>query len=379
MFNEDRLLENYFNMIKINSISGNEKDLADYISKKLEGLGLEVKYSYYDESTKSPSIYARLKGKRPGPTILLIGHMDTVAVARGWNTDPFEPVVERDKVYGLGAMDMKGGISAILETTQHLIENKVELSGDVIIAFVSDEEVLSRGTYKLLEDGLEADMAIMAECRFNEAAIGFRGRYSIEVTVYGEAAHASKYPTLGNNALISASKLAIEIEKLPTENHPTLGDGTWCVRHINGGIKNTLSVPDKCDLFVDRYVVPGESFESCKKQIMNLAAELGLEDKVEVRLKPRSTPYMEAFSIPQDHILVKTIGNKYKEVMKEDLPLVYDKSVCDSNFLVAVGDIPTITFGPSGKNMHGANEFGYISQIKAATKIYIEVIKELMK
>lgn len=377
MVNHDRLQETYLNLIKINSVSGNEQKIAEYIADKLTLMGLDV--NWYHHEKIGPSLYAEYKGRNNGPTLLLIGHMDTIDVMRGWETDPFDPVIDGDKVYGLGACDMKGGLAAILETVQSIIEKNEELYGTIAVAFVSDEEVLSRGTYQLLENGLKADMAIMAECRFNEAAIGFRGRSSINVKVYGETGHASKYPDVGENAIINASKLAIEIEKLPTLVHPVLGGGTWCIRHIEGGIKNTLSVPDTCQLFVDRYTVPGETFETCKEQILEAARKIGLEGKVEVELVPREIPYMEAFDISEELPIVTTVVEKYKEVTGNDLPLVYDKSVCDSNFLVGVGNIPTITVGPSGENMHKPNEHGYFSQVKASAEIYVKTIKALLK
>ncbi len=64
-----------------------------------------------------------------------------------------------------------------------------------------------------------------------------------------------------------------------------------------------MTVPDTVLLFLDRYVVPGER-RSCLKQLTEAADKLGLKDKVEVRLKPRSSPYMKSFAIPEDHELV---------------------------------------------------------------------------
>ena len=379
VLNEKRLLETYYNLIKINSVSGNEKALAEYLARSLESLGLDVSFSYYDTGENSPSIFTVLKGHEPGPTLLLTGHMDTVEVAKGWNTDPFSPTIDGDKVYGLGACDMKGGIASILEVLHIIIEKDIKLKGDIVVAFVSDEEVQSRGTYCLLkEHNLKADMAIMAECRFNDAAIGFRGRYSINVSVSGKTGHASKYPEVGENAIINASKLAIAIEQLPTGVHPKMGGGTWCIRHISGGIKNTLSVPDQCDIFVDRYVVPGETFDTCKEQILNASKEIGLEGKVAVELVYRPLPYMESFVIDDNLPLVRSVVENYNKVTGKELELSYDKSVCDSNFLVAIGNIPTITFGPSGKNLHQANEFGLISEIVDCTKIYVDVVKDLL-
>ncbi len=374
--NHDRLRNTYFDLIGINSISGNEREIASYLGDRLSSIGLDVHFSEMENI--GPSIYAQLNGQNDGPTILMIGHMDTVAVMDGWNTDPFTPIIDGDKVYGLGACDMKGGLASILETIATIVEENILLNGNIKIAFVSDEEVLSRGTYKLIQDGLKADMAIMAECRFQEAAIGFRGRYSINVTVNGQTGHASQYPFVGESAIISASRLAIEIENLPTINHPQMGGGTWCIRHIQGGIKSTLNIPDKCEIFVDRYVTPEETFESCRDQILDAAKRLGMGGKVIVELVPREIPYLEAFEIPRDHSMVTTLQKKYKDITGENLSVGYDRSVCDSNFLANIGNIPTVTFGPSGENLHRSNEFGYLSQVEKSTLIYIETIKDLL-
>ncbi len=379
VLNKERLLETYYKLIQIKSISGNEKEIAQYLASILSDLGLKVNYSYYEGGENSPSIYATLKGEESGPTLLLTGHMDTVDVANGWITDPFTPTIVGDKVYALGACDMKGGIASIIETLTYFIENKTPLKGDILVAFVSDEEVQSRGTYNLIKkQGITADMAIMAECRFQDAAIGFRGRYNINVIVVGKTGHASKYPDVGESAIINASKLAIAIEGLPTKVHPQMGGGTWCIRHISGGIKNTLSVPDRCEIMVDRYVVPGENFDTCKEQILNAAKELGLDDKVTVELVYRPLPYMEGFAIDEKLPLVQSVVKNFKEVTGKDITLSYDKSVCDSNFLVVEGNIPTLTFGPSGERLHQPNECGYISEIIDCTEIYIRVVKELL-
>ena len=106
---------------------------------------------------------------------------------------------------------------------------------------------------------------------------------------------------------------------------------------------------------------------------------MGIEDKVDIRLRPRDLPYMEPFSIPEDMDLVQTIRGHYKDVVGEDLPCAYDLSVCASNILAGSLGIPTVTFGPSGGNMHMANEYGYLSHVLACKEIYIRTVKDMMK
>lgn len=380
-----RLRRRYFDLIRIQSTPGTEAEIASYLEKELRAMGLPVTYHWYvspDGSKRWPSLVTRISTKNytdsSSPKLLLTGHMDTVEVVKGWKTDPFTPEEDGDLVYGLGSCDMKGGIAAILEVLSVLQEEKVPLKGELVVSFVSDEEGLSRGTYKLLQDGVCADMAIMAECRYAAAALGFRGRYCYKVSFAGLSAHASKYPDLGENAIITASKIAQALESLDTAEDVEMGRGTWIVRWIHGGVRETLCVPDRCEMLVDRYVVPGETKESCEEQILNLTKTFGLQDKVKVELLSRETPFMEGCRIDKEHPLVGILQKHYQKEVGQNLSLVYDPSVCDSNYLMVLGGIPTITFGPSGKGMHEANECGRFSEVLGAARIYVETVREIL-
>lgn len=373
------LIERYLDMIRIPSVTGNEGPMAAYVAKALENLGLTVSWSFYRGGDRWPSLWTKLPGTDPGaPSLLLLGHLDTVAVAEGWQTDPFVPVQSGDRVYGLGACDMKGGLAAMLDVAARLRLQGPPLRGTLKLAFASDEEGLSRGTFQLLQDGLGADMALVAECRFREAALGFRGRFGITVRVRGESAHASRYPAVGKNAVLAASRLVEALEALPTAVSPSGDSGSWCVRHIEGGIRETLSVPDRCDIFVDRYVVPGETGEGCLAQIHEAARRLDLEDRVEARLMPRETPPMESFSLDPTHPLPQTVAQHFREITGTDLAFGMDPSVCDANYLAVLGGMPTLTFGPSGAGLHAPNEYGSLREIEEATEILLRTAQTLL-
>ena len=126
------------------------------------------------------------------------------------------------------------------------------------------------------------------------------------------------------------------------------------------------------------YVVPGETDETCIAQIMEAAEQLGLSGKVDVRLKPRKSPYMQSFAVEEDHPLVKILQEEFHSVTGKDLPCAYDASVCDSNILAVSLGIPVVTFGPSGGNMHGDNEYGYAWQVKNCGEVYRRTVARLL-
>lgn len=274
---------------------------------------------------KKPTIPAFIAGIAAGAVMAMLCqgvslHDILTVMYSGFSADTGSDVVN--------SMLNRGGFTSMLSTIGLLIE-----AG------------LSKGTYQLVaEDVIHADYAIMGECRYDNVAVGFRGRYSFEVTVHGQTAHASHYPEVGENALISGGRLTAAIEALPTLQHPHLKHGTCCVRYMEGGNPGTLVVPEKCYLFVERYVVPGETDEICIAQIMGAAEQLGLSGKVDVRLKPRKSPYMQSFAVEEDHPLVKILQEEFHSVTGKDLPCAYDASVCDSNILA-------VSLGLSGRDV----------------------------
>ena len=112
----DKTEKLYHDLIRINSVSGNEKEIVYFIGSKLEEMGLKPHYSQYKDMENCVSVSTSIDSGKPGKKMLLIGHIDTVAFGEGWETDPLTPTVIGDRTYARGAMDMKGGDTAILET-----------------------------------------------------------------------------------------------------------------------------------------------------------------------------------------------------------------------------------------------------------------------
>ena len=132
-------------MIRMNTVNppGNEIAVARYLEKTLKAEGIET--HLFEPSPGRAAFVARLKGNGTGKPVLIMGHMDVVGVEREkWSVDPFAAEIKDGYVYGRGAIDDKGMLSANLETMLLLKRNVVDkggtLSRDVIFVANSDEE-----------------------------------------------------------------------------------------------------------------------------------------------------------------------------------------------------------------------------------------------
>ncbi len=133
-----------------------ERDVAEVVRRALAAAGLDVVMQ--DAAPGRPNVIGVLDGRSPGPTVMFCGHLDTVGVEG--MTDPFTPRIERGRLYGRGAEDMKGGVAAMIAAAAELSRRWTR--GRLVVAGVADEEHLSLGADALVREW-HADMAIVTE------------------------------------------------------------------------------------------------------------------------------------------------------------------------------------------------------------------------
>src|SRR5712692_583769 len=134
-----------------------EAKIAEAVSRHLQASGLFVERQ--DAAPGRPNIVGVLEGLRPGRSLMLCGHFDTVGV-EGMPA-PFHPVEREGRLYGRGAQDMKGGLAAILSAAETLARRGLP-AGRLVIAAVADEEHASVGAAELVKRW-SADAAIVTE------------------------------------------------------------------------------------------------------------------------------------------------------------------------------------------------------------------------
>src|ERR687894_806781 len=149
------------------NLPGDETAPAAVIERALLHYGLP-RARVLAEEPHRPNLIVRIDGARPGPHLALCGHLDTKPVgdvAAEWGTDPFAPTIEGDRLFGLGATDMKGACAAMVLAGAAFAAVADHAAGSLSLLFTADEEYGSRfGAEFLARSGLvEADAILLGE------------------------------------------------------------------------------------------------------------------------------------------------------------------------------------------------------------------------
>lgn len=377
---ERELLQALQDLIRIESVNpelagmgSGELLIAEHIGKYLAAMGLEVHYQ--EIKPKRVNVIGVLKGSGAGKSLMLNGHTDTVGITR-MDIDPLNPAFRDGKVYGRGSFDMKGGLAAMIAAVKAIIEAGLRPKGDVILAFVGDEEYLSAGTEVLVRE-YSAHAAILCEPTGLKVCIAHKGFAWIKVEVFGKAAHGSR-PDRGIDAIVKAGKFLARIEELGKESliqkkHPLLGSPSIHASLIKGGTELS-TYPDYCLVELERRFIPGETIKTIEVEIQALIDDLASKDdqfkaKFEVSF---SRPPLE---VARDHEIVGALARAYANTVKKAPQFIGVGGWMDSAILAEAG-IPSVIIGPAGDGFHAATEYVDFASIITLTKILTDTIIE---
>jgi len=354
-----------------------EYSVALYLQEFLSSLGLEVHLQHIE--LKRYNVIARLAGKPGGKTLMYAGHIDVVPPGNeeNWVTPPFSAHVTNGKIYGRGSTDMKGSIASMLHTIELFVSHEVRLGGDVLLVFVVDEETTNKGMRYFLTTGVTADACIVGEPTDMQIAIGHKGVLGIWLTLHGKRAHSAT-PENGINTISHASKVIQKVESYQENvlRHrlcELLGNPTMTVTMIRAG-KELNSVPQQCDLRIDRRLIPGETKETCLSELETLLAELKIEVP-EFSYTLKTTTFCPPWKIPEDHPVVGQLRGSINPEEPESVPVGIMSGTCEATLIDEIGNIPVIILGPGRlSEAHIENEFVSIEDLVAASKSYARLI-----
>ena len=335
---------------------------------KRHGLEPELQVTVGDR----PNVLARVENG-PGPTLLLNGHVDTVLAVEGWSSDPWQPRREGDRLYGLGACDMKSGVAAAMLAARALDQHRDAWSGTLLLTTVVDEEAYSIGARALIDGGVRADWCVVTEASWDRPCLGSVGKTLVRVDVTGKAAHAS-WPAQGINAAVEAAKFVARLDEVPMGAHPRL-TATRCVLGVHSGNEQyVITVPERARVVVNRMLVPGEGGESTVVEMRALADALGSPATFAFAGEP---PFYPAWETSPDHPLAVAFARAYAAEAGRRPEWAYT-GFGDANLFSGEAAIPTVQFGPRGANFHQADEWVDVPSIAATTRVLVRLVLDLM-
>jgi putative selenium metabolism hydrolase len=372
----DYTATNLSNLIKIKSLSMQEKDLQNELIRQMKEAG-------FDEAYIDPLGNAIGRIGKGSKILAIDAHIDTVDIGNidNWTFDPLSGEIKDGFVHGRGTVDQKGGAAAFI--TAGRILKELAFDRDLTILFVGSvmEEDCDGLCWKYIieEDKIRPDIVISTEPTNLNIYRGHRGRMEIEVTFRGVSSHGSA-PERGKNAIYMASRACLEIEKLNERlaYDEFLGKGSVTLAEFVSGSPSLCAVADYAKIHLDRRLTWGETKESAVAEVEAIVKDM--DAKVEVLyyegdsftgLKYGMEKYYPTWKIEESHPAVQTGIKAYTGLFNKK-PVV-DKWTFSTNGIATNGiyKIPTIGFGPGNEVLaHAPNEKVPVTDLVTASAFY---------
>jgi acetylornithine deacetylase len=290
-------------------------------------------------------------------TVLLNSHHDTVKPNTGYTIDPFKPIEEDGKLFGLGSNDAGGPLVSLVAVFVHFYQAQ-NLPFNLLLAMTAEEEVSGHnGIENLLPLLPKIDCAIVGEPTLMKMAIADKGLLVLDCTARGIAGHAA-----GNEGVNAVYKAVKDISWFSSFEFPNvssiLGPVHMAVTSVSTDNKAHNIVPSLCTFVVDIRVNELYGFEEILSDIRK---------NIQSEAVPRSTRLKPAF-ISQEHPLVMA-GSKIGLQ-------AYGSPTCSDRALMP---FPALKIGPGDSaRSHMANEFIYIDEIKDGIQKYFQLLHTMI-
>jgi acetylornithine deacetylase len=347
------------------------RPVIDKLAEWLQILGFECEILPLENNANKANLIATL-GHGPGG-LVLAGHTDTVPFNEArWNVNPLALTEKDDRLYGLGATDMKGFFPIAIEAAKAFVDQP--LQQPLIILATADEESSMEGARQLAAQGApKARFAVIGEPTDLKPIRMHKGMMMESVTVQGRAGHSSN-PKLGNSALeamhvVMSELLAFRAELQQRYNNPLFDVDvpTMNLGCIHGG-DNPNRICGQCELHFDLRPLPGMNIHELREQIDQWLQPIA--SKLEVNISLRSLMAGVApFEQSADSELVK-LAEKLTGHSSDAVAFA-----TEGPFMQQLG-METIVMGPGSIDQaHQPDEFMALSQVQPAIDIFKQLIQ----
>jgi len=322
----------------------------------------------------SPRDPADQSSEKKSAELAILAHIDTVGA--GDIPEPFTPREREGRLYGRGALDIKSGVAAMCAAAI-AARDAGAIQKPLLIAAVVDEECDSIGTEALLKR-YTADAAIVIEPTDLRLTIAHKGYAWFEILTHGRAAHGS-LPSEGRDAIRMMGRVlnildALDRKLASLTPHPLLGHGSLHASLIRGG-QELSSYPAECRLQLERRMLPEESAGEIEVELRSLVAGLSARDP-DFRATVRGLGSRPAYEISPDAPIVRLVSNAIRKTLgSEAAEQFVGMAAWTDTALLSTAGVPGIVFGPSGRGLHGREEYVELDSVVQCSEILLEAIR----
>ncbi|KPL59676.1 tripeptidase T [Rossellomorea vietnamensis] len=371
MINEERLLNEFLELVQIDSETKEEAEIAKVLTKKFSDLGVEV----FEDDTMGETghgagnLICTLKGNKEGvDTIYFTSHMDTVVPAKG-----VKPTLKEDGyIYSdgttiLGADD-KAGLATMLESVRVLKENNIS-HGDIQFIITVGEESGLVGA-KALDSSLvkaKYGFALDSDGKVGNIIVAAPTQAKVKATIFGKTAHAGVAPEKGVSAITIAAKA---ISKMPLGRIDK--ETTANIGRFEGG-KATNIVCEQADILAEaRSLVPEKmeaQVEKMKAAFTSVAEEMGGKAEVEVQVM------YPGFKFKDGDEVVEVAKRAAKKIGRPS-ELLTSGGGSDANVIAGLG-VPTVNLAVGYEEIHTKSERMPVEELNKLSEMVVAIIQEV--
>jgi succinyl-diaminopimelate desuccinylase len=297
-----------------------------------------------------------------------------------WDSEPFDPVIRDDYLFGRGAADMKGSIAAMVIACERFVAAHPDHKGSIAFLITSDEEGPAiDGTVRVIEHlvarGDKIDWCLVGEpSSVNQTGDmiknGRRGSLNGKLRIHGHQGHVA-YPHLADNPIHRAAPALAELAGVEWDaGNEYFPPTTFQISNIAAGTGAENVIPGVLDIQFNLRFSTESSEDSLKSQVNEILARHGLEYEIDWRLsgQPFLTPEGE---------LVDAARNAIRSISGIDTELSTSGGTSDGRFIAPTG-AQVLELGPVNATIHKINECVKAEELVILSTVYEDIIKRLL-
>lgn len=369
------------NLICLDSISPQDKGCQQEIADRLAKVGFQIEWLPFGDTLNMWATHGTENGKDE-PCVAFAGHTDVVPVGEEsqWTYPPFSAEIVDGVLYGRGAADMKGSLSALVVAAETFVKNNPNHRGKVALLITSDEEAAAKdGTVKVVETLMARNEAVHY-CVVGEPSSGKvlgdvikngrRGSITADLYIEGIQGHVA-YPHLAENPVHTALGFLTELTTYQWDNGNEFFPPTSLqVANIKAGTGSNNVIPGELYVQFNLRYCTEVTDDIIKEKVAEMIQKHGLKHRISWNLSGK--PFLAG-----NGKLVEAAVQAVENVTKITPRLDTSGGTSDGRFIALMGT-EVVEFGPLNATIHKVNECVSVDDLAKCGEVYYQILAKLL-